>query len=166
LLLFLQPYEEMTVLMSKQDFPTISFCAIVFYKIFSHLEKYIVNTKRGLKGINPTTKKPYADWIRMVAQKCYDKLDSYYPSSDGLVYVLGTGTLSSYWIYLIFISEFQYSNYNLPYLFSNLVLDPRCKMEWFKNAKFSNDVLRDYKRFAIYIYYKIQLTFTQNAIPR
>ena len=51
------------------------------------------------------------------AAKCAcDKLNKYYPSSDGLAYIIGT------------------------------VLDPRCKMVWYPSVKFENRVVKGYKR--------------------
>lgn len=88
----MQPFEDMTVLMSKQDFPTISFCALVYSKIFGHLEKYRIDPKRKLKAIDPCNGRVHPKWLRDAASKAYDKLGTYYPSSDGLVYVIGTGT--------------------------------------------------------------------------
>lgn len=81
----------MTELMSKQDFPTISFCSLVYSKIFLHLEKYRVDAKRKLKAIDPKTGRPFPTWVRIAAKEVHEKLDKYYPSSDGLAYVVGTG---------------------------------------------------------------------------
>ncbi|OXA47595.1 putative AC transposase [Folsomia candida] len=87
---FLQPFKAMTELMSKQDFPTISFCSLVYSKIFLHLEKYRVDAKRKLKAIDPKTGRPFPTWVRIAAKEVHEKLDKYYPSSDGLAYVVGT----------------------------------------------------------------------------
>ncbi|XP_035700490.1 uncharacterized protein LOC118433049 [Folsomia candida] len=84
---FLQPFKDMTELMSKQDFPTISFYSLVYSKIFS---QYGVDAKRKLKAIDPKTGRTFPTWLRNAAKEANDKLERYYPSSKGLMYIAGT----------------------------------------------------------------------------
>lgn len=83
----------MTTMLSTKQFPTISYCAMVYIKLYNHLESYIVDPQKKLKGIDPKTGKQYPTWLQDAANKAFQKLDKYYPSSDGLVYIVGTSKL-------------------------------------------------------------------------
>ena len=65
-------------------------CAGIYGNLFDHLESYKVDLWYGLKGINPNTGMPYPKWLQQAADKAYDKLDKYYPTSESLVYVAST----------------------------------------------------------------------------
>ncbi|OXA39419.1 putative AC transposase [Folsomia candida] len=121
------PFKDMTELMSKQDFPTISFYSLVYSKIFS---QYGVDAKRKLKAIDPKTGRTFPTWLRNAAKEANDKLERYYPSSKGLMYIAGT------------------------------VLDPRCKTEWFSSVRFnSKDIENDITKYwqSFYAHAKISM---------
>jgi hAT family C-terminal dimerisation region len=68
-----------------------------------------------LKAINKKTGKVFPDYIQEAAGAAWEKLDKYYPTSDGLSYIIGT------------------------------MLDPRCKLDWYKALKFRAEILKKYK---------------------
>jgi hAT family C-terminal dimerisation region/Domain of unknown function (DUF4413) len=112
---FLEPFKEVTVFMSSEKFPSVSFCAMVYNTVFDHLKAYIPDqNKKSSTDSGNVNETP--DWITAAAQSAWNKLEKYYPSSDGLVYVLGT------------------------------VLDPRCKLDYYKSARFKQAVITKYRR--------------------
>ena len=80
----------MTELVSSSKFPTISFCALVYAKLFNHLEKYKIDERRNLTAINPLTNVVYPNWLLTAADQAFAKLDKYYSKTDDLAYVVGT----------------------------------------------------------------------------
>jgi hypothetical protein len=112
----------------------ISFCALVYSQIFEHLEQYKVDPKRGLHGKDPSGEL-YPTWLRDAANKAYEKLDKYYFSTDALVCVVGTGMYHS--------RKLRHANFCLINDFI-LVLDPRCKLDWFKASGFSKPIINKY----------------------
>lgn len=92
----LAPFKEATVMLSNEHSPTISRISAVYQMLFDHLEKYIKSdrdetdalpAKRTKRNNIPT----YPTWLVDAAQRGLDKLEKYYPTSDGLVYIVGTG---------------------------------------------------------------------------
>ncbi|KAJ6648282.1 putative AC transposase [Pseudolycoriella hygida] len=103
----LSPFQEATLMLSNEHSPTISRIAGVYQELFNLLEKY-VKTDVGDKGFLASKRakrndiQRYPAWLVEAAQRGLNKLEKCYPSSDGLVYIVGT------------------------------VLDPRCKLLWYK----------------------------------
>jgi len=81
----------MTIEISKHETPGMAICGIVFIQLYGHLEKYMVDPRRNLTGIDPKTNELYPSWLRDAAKAAWTKLDKYYPYTDGMVYVVGTG---------------------------------------------------------------------------
>lgn len=81
----------MTVHSSSQQFPTISFGSMVYSTLFEHLQSFCVDRPRGMKGIDPKTNQVYPEWVQEMAKAGIEKLEQYYPSSEGLVHIAGTG---------------------------------------------------------------------------
>lgn len=77
---------------------------MVYIELYTHLEKY-------------TTSNGYSGTLVTAALNAITKLNKYYPSSDGLVYVIGT------------------------------ILDPRCKLALFttNTTTFPKDLTKNYK---------------------
>lgn len=89
-------FQEATVMLSNEHSPTISRIAVVYQELFNHLEKYVKNESHDI-GLPPSKRakrndnRNYPTWLVEAAQRGFDKLEKYYPSSDGLVYIVGTG---------------------------------------------------------------------------
>ncbi|CAG7733509.1 unnamed protein product, partial [Allacma fusca] len=96
----------MTKTISVQLVPTMSLTGLVYIQLFRHVEAYKSNSRAQLPIVE-------------AAKLAYIKMDKYYPSSDGLVYIVGQ------------------------------VLDPRCKLKWFKEVNFKPDVIKGYKQTVI-----------------
>ena len=75
---FLQPFKEITVFMSSQKYPTISFNAVAYSTIYAHLNSY------GHE---------HPAWLREAATAAKAKLNKYYVTSDALQYVAGVGMI-------------------------------------------------------------------------
>lgn len=96
LLKLLAPFQEATVMLSNDHSPTISKISSVYQVLFNHLEKYGQNEGHDT-GLLPTKRtkrndnRMYPTWLVEAAQRGLDKLEKYYPSTDGLVYIVGTG---------------------------------------------------------------------------
>lgn len=96
LLKLLAPFEEATVMLSNEHSPTMSRIIAVYQGLFDHLEKYVKNdsSDTGLlpsKRIKRNETHMHPAWLVEAAQRGLDKLEKYYPTSDGLVYIVGTG---------------------------------------------------------------------------
>ncbi|CAG7815583.1 unnamed protein product, partial [Allacma fusca] len=102
----LEPFRKMTVYLSKAKIPTMALSAAVYIELYNHLESY---KKANGKG----------EEICSAAAAACDKLNKYYPTSDGLVYVMG------------------------------LILDPRCKLEWYKCVGIPSQVAKSNKKMAL-----------------
>lgn len=94
LILLLSPFKEATVMLSNEHSPTLSRISSVYQLLFSHLEKYIdanddIPAKRARK--NNQVERP--EWLINAAKKGWEKLQKYYPTSDGLVHIVATGKL-------------------------------------------------------------------------
>lgn len=93
----LAPFQEATVMLSNEHSPTISRISGVYQELFNHLEKY-TKSESGDTGLLPSKRakrndiQQYPVWLVDAAQRGLDKLEKYYPSSDGLVYIVGTGS--------------------------------------------------------------------------
>lgn len=72
----------MTSEMMKGQFPSVSLCGMVFIELFQHVEKYVNDDLE----VRP-------EWLKSAAKKAYSKLDKYYPTSDGAVYIIGSSKL-------------------------------------------------------------------------
>ena len=75
--------------MMSEQFPTISLSALVYVELFQHIETIM---KNGLKEHDRGFDKATEAAIRRAAKDAYQKLDKYYPTSDGAVYIIGTGS--------------------------------------------------------------------------
>ena len=64
--------------MSQENIPTMSLSVMVYMELYNHLEGITID--QGHSGI-----------IVEAASKACTKLNKYYPTSDGLVFVMGTG---------------------------------------------------------------------------
>ncbi|CAG7731954.1 unnamed protein product, partial [Allacma fusca] len=80
--------------------------AAVYIELYNHLESY--NEKSDLP-----------QEIRNAAEAACNKLNKYYPDSDGLAYIFG------------------------------LLLDPRCKQEWYKSVGIHADITKRNKSAAV-----------------
>ena len=92
--IFTQPFKDITVFLSSEKFPTISYCSLMFNTIFTHLETYDIEAKKKVGGSSTTSAeglKPV--WIRNAALAAKEKLEKYYTTADTLPYVIGTGTM-------------------------------------------------------------------------
>ncbi|CAG7822503.1 unnamed protein product [Allacma fusca] len=85
---FLKPFYDMTLKISNQDKPTLSLIALIYQQLFSHLESYKTSTSC------------HSD-LKETAERAIEKLEKYYPTSDGLVCLM------------------------------SLILDPRCRLKWY-----------------------------------
>lgn len=135
---YLQPFKDVTVHSSTQQFPTISFGAMVYSTLFEHMESFCVDQSRGMEGIDPKTNQVYPTWVQDMAKAGIKKLQQYYPSSHGLAHVAGTGN-----------SEHSYLNRVPIPLFNSvifLVMDPRLKFQWYKASNFRLDKLPTYEK--------------------
>lgn len=74
----------MTLQIESTEYPLISLCGLIYVNLFEHVEKFSKNNANE-----------YPVWLVKAAQAAYEKLDKYYPSTDGLSYVVGTGTTPS-----------------------------------------------------------------------
>lgn len=98
LMKLLAPFREATVMLSNEHSPTISRVAAVYQALLDHLEKYVKN-ESDMSGPGPSKKRKanapdirlYPEWLVTAAKQGLSKLEKYYPSTDGLVYVVGTG---------------------------------------------------------------------------
>lgn len=99
---FLQPFQKMTLYLEQKGIPTMSLSVMIYIELYNHLESYSVEG--------------HSAFLVKAANLACTKLNKYYPTSDGLVYVVGT------------------------------VLDPRCKMAWYSSVKFEPAVVKGYKR--------------------
>ncbi|CAG7714118.1 unnamed protein product, partial [Allacma fusca] len=90
---FLEPFGEMTNRTSKQYLPLMSLTAAIYIQLYEHLESY-----KNDSGHHPS--------IIHAAKLACDKMNVYYPKTDGLVYLMG------------------------------IVLDPRCKLYWHASVGF------------------------------
>lgn len=92
----------MTLQVKSNEYPSISLYALIYIHLYRHVEKYIPETSKPTHGIDQTTQQKYPDWLISAAKDAYNKMDKYYPESDGLVYVVATGNLilMSYLIFL------------------------------------------------------------------
>ena len=82
----------MTLELERAGFPSLSVCGMIYIHLYRHLEQFIKDSSMKLSGINPATNNPYPDWLQAAARKAYDKLDKYYPATDGLCYIIATGS--------------------------------------------------------------------------
>lgn len=91
----LQPFKDTTLLISK-DRPTLADTTWAYQVMFTHLEKYMESAVRSGPSRNKRLKRTppgqlYPDWLINAARNGWEKVKQYYPSSDGLVYVVATG---------------------------------------------------------------------------
>lgn len=95
--------------MERTDYPSMSICGLIYVHLYQHLEQYILDPKRKLTGVDPATGLVFPEWIQRAAKCAYEKLDKYYPSSDGLVYIISTGNIQSSILVLnqLIITQFQ-----------------------------------------------------------
>ena len=137
---FLTPFKTASDRLSQND-ASLSRCVSTYQFLFKHLEKYIVDPTRGLKGFDKTSGESYPTYLQIAAKSGWEKIKKYYPSSDGFAYVGGTGEL------LVILA----SIFNLMVLvwltsFCFLVLDPRCKLAWYKITGWPKSWIEDCKR--------------------
>lgn len=134
-----QPFKSLTAKTMDGKFPTISLCALVYMQLFKHVESFMApansSTGRAMQSENDPPNAP--EWLQEAAKQAYDKLNKYYPSSDGEIYVIGTGNVTS----IVFLNL---SIYLLRALF--IVLDPRLKLDWHK-ANFPPTIVNGYRRY-------------------
>ncbi|CAG7721977.1 unnamed protein product, partial [Allacma fusca] len=90
---FLEPFGEMTNRASKQHLPLMSLTAAIYIQLYEHLESYKNDSGHHSSIIH-------------AAKLACDKMNVYYPKTDGLVYLMG------------------------------IVLDPRCKLYWHASVGF------------------------------
>jgi len=83
----------MTAHVSKQETHGMTVCSMVYIHFYRHLEHYIMDPKRKLSGTNPITAEIYPSWLREAAKSAWHKLDTYYPSTDAMVYIIGTSEI-------------------------------------------------------------------------
>ncbi|CAG7819475.1 unnamed protein product [Allacma fusca] len=102
---FLQPFYNVTLQLSKSKSPSMALTAAVYIALYEHLESF----KKGKVG---------AEMLNAAEAAC-DKLNKYYPDSDGLVYIMG------------------------------LVCDPRCKLQWYRIVGISKQVISQNKQTAL-----------------
>ncbi|CAG7718825.1 unnamed protein product [Allacma fusca] len=91
----LTPFSKITERMSKQYEPLMSLTAASYIDLYNHLESF-----NGKTEFHPN--------ILAAAKLACEKLNEYYPKSDGFVYLAG------------------------------IVLDPRCKLEWHRSVGFKS----------------------------
>ncbi|CAG7816454.1 unnamed protein product, partial [Allacma fusca] len=72
----LEPFWKMTVYLSKAKVPSMALSAAVYIELYNHLEGY-------------TKEMGHRDEICAAAAAACSKLNKYYPTSDGLVYIMG-----------------------------------------------------------------------------
>lgn len=101
LLELLAPFQEATVMLSNEHSPTISRIATVYQVLFDHLEKYGKVEIRDTESVPSKRMKKnsiqmYPSWLVEAAQRGFEKLEKYYPASDGLVYIVATGNSISF----------------------------------------------------------------------
>lgn len=95
LIKILSPFREATVMLSNEHSPTISRVSSVYQILLNHLEKYKKNesveqpAKRKKNNSEKASQHP--EWLVHAAKLGLDKLEKYYPSTDGLVYIVATG---------------------------------------------------------------------------
>ncbi|XP_021967047.1 zinc finger BED domain-containing protein DAYSLEEPER [Folsomia candida] len=71
MLVFLKPFKKTTNYLQEGVIPTMALSALIYQKLYDHLENYS----------NDNT---HSEWILVAAKQAYDKLNKYYPTSDGL----------------------------------------------------------------------------------
>ncbi|CAG7832563.1 unnamed protein product, partial [Allacma fusca] len=106
MILLLKPFQDMTIQISKAKSPSMALSAAVYIELYNHLETFSVDNCSS------------SEIVTAAAAAC-EKLNKYYASSDGLVYVMG------------------------------LLLDPRCKLDWYKSVGISADVIKANKKVAL-----------------
>ncbi|CAG7732349.1 unnamed protein product, partial [Allacma fusca] len=103
---FLKPFKQMTLDLSKAHQPNMALSAAVYIELYKHVEKY--STETGSRS----------EIVEAAVAAC-EKLNKYYATSDGLVYVMG------------------------------LLLNPRCKLEWYSSVGIETRIINANKRAAI-----------------
>lgn len=87
----LKPFKEATKELSEEGVPKLSQTVSIYNALFEHLEKYAItrNTeyRDGRQGQNLESN----SWIQSAVNAGWTKLMEYYPTSDGLVFVVATG---------------------------------------------------------------------------
>lgn len=100
LIKLLSPFREATVMLSNEHSPTLSRVTSVYQLLFDHLESYFDQNEKGA----PTAKRrseshrTHPEWLVNAAENGWQKLQKYYPTSDGLVHIGAIGKMSSAFI--------------------------------------------------------------------
>lgn len=96
LITLLAPFKEATEMLSNEHSPTISRVSAVYQVLFEHLEKFKSDrdlseptSKRVKRNVSNIPTSP--SWLVQAAERGLAKLEKYYPSTDGLVYIVNTG---------------------------------------------------------------------------
>jgi len=76
---FLKPIKEATLMISKEKTPNVASSTMIFQHLFTHFDRCMKN---------PTAD---ASIVPSIAKAAKQKLEKYYPESDGKAYVVGTG---------------------------------------------------------------------------
>lgn len=103
LIKILSPFREATIMLPNEHSPTMSRVTSVYQVLLEHLEKY-TKSKSDLsepgsskrKKNNAQEVKLYSDWLVHAAQQGLSKSEKYYPTMDGLVYIVGTGEIPKF----------------------------------------------------------------------
>lgn len=86
----LKPFKEATKELSEEGVPKLSQTVSIYNALFEHLEKYTesrnTDYRDGRQGLNLESN----SWIQTAVNAGWTKLMEYYPTSDGLVFVVST----------------------------------------------------------------------------
>lgn len=97
LLELLAPFKEATEMLSNEHSPTVSRISAVYQVLFDHLKTFKTTDREQSEPLSKRTKRntfnvaTKPSWLVEAAQSGIEKLEKYYPSADGLVYIVNTG---------------------------------------------------------------------------
>lgn len=93
-LVLLEPFKEATEMLSIDHSPTLSRVTAVYQALFDHLAKFETTDRESSEPSSKRAKRNIAmppPWLSKAAEDGLNKLEKYYPSTDGLVHIVNTG---------------------------------------------------------------------------
>lgn len=102
-LILLKPFKEATNELSEEGVPKLSQTISIYNALFEHLEKYsTVRSTEYREGREHSRSGDAEGWLQSAVDAGWAKLMDYYPTSDGLVFLVATGTIIVFLIHLNF----------------------------------------------------------------
>lgn len=94
---FLAPFYDATTTLSESGVPKLSRTVCTYNALFDHLENYLVaqDTSYRTRRQQRLNQNTYPEWLQKAAESARDKLTEYYPTSDGVVHIIGTSKHTS-----------------------------------------------------------------------